>query len=114
MSDLTLIPMRVTEHGATFQAEDRATLSNKLVFCDAIMLRDFNITMPKKSSTWAENKSKTKFAAFKAENTITVTGAALLPWDGGKWLTKEQSHTDADGTKVITKPAEPIHGLVPA
>lgn len=106
--------MRVTEHGATFQAEDRATLSNKLVFCDAIMLRDFNITMPKKSSTWAENKSKTKFAAFKAENTITVTGAALLPWDGGKWLTKEQSHTDADGTKVITKPAEPIHGLVPA
>jgi len=106
--------MRVTEHGATFQAEDRATLSNKLVFCDAIMLRDFNITMPKKSSTWAENKSKTKFAAFKADNTITVTGAALLPWDGGNWLTKEQSHTDADGKKVITKPAEPIHGLVPA
>jgi len=114
MSKVTLIPMRVTEHGATFQAEDRATLSNKLVFCDAIMLRDFNITMPKKSSTWAENKTKVKFAAFKAENAIAVPGAALLPWDGGKWLTKEQSHIDADGNKVIDKPAEPIHGLVPA
>jgi len=114
MSKVTLIPMRVTEHGATFQAPDRATLSNKLVFCDALMLRDFNITMPKKSSTWAENKSKVTFAAFKADNAIAVTGAAILPWDEGRWLTKEQSHIDADGNKVIDKPAEPIHGLVPA
>jgi len=114
MGQLTLIPMRVTEHGITFQAEDRATLSNCLVFCDALMLRDFNITGVKKSSTWVENKAKTKYAAFKAANAITVQGAALLPWDNGKWTTKEESHTDANGQKVVTKPAEKIYGLVPA